>query len=100
VRNIAAVLLTLFAAIGLGLVVYGIIALNKDVTCGTQVMKPGQSCVSASGGSWDYEQQRAKNQRQAWLTIGGGAAVLLMCGAGAGWSVRRNRRASAPQAAA
>ncbi len=85
--------------IGVVLIVYGIVGLDKDVTCGGQVMKPGDSCVSLGngGGSRDYEQQHSKNQREAWLAIGGGGVLLLLGGAAAGFELRRRRRASAPQ---
>ena len=87
--------------LGAAIVGYGIYVLGRAEMCGEQVMKPGDTCVSVSGGgNWDYDALRARNQDTGWLAMAGGGAFLVLGGVGLVVQVRRrNRRAANPPVA-
>jgi hypothetical protein len=84
--------------IGIVLSIFGVIGLTSDVKCGDQVMKPGDTCVSVGngGGTRNYDEQKSKNERLDWISLGAG--VLFV--AGSTWlvvsGVRDRRRRAAP----
>jgi hypothetical protein len=98
VKNIIPTLLAMI--VGAAVLAYGVYVSGNDLVCGGQVMKPGDTCVSSDGHSWDYDALRARNQDKALLYMVGGGAFLVLGGAALVVQLRRrNRRAAQPPAA-
>jgi hypothetical protein len=92
-RAILGVLLLL--VIGGGLVVAGFGQTDSDeVTCGGQVMSPGDICTETSHGSstdYSYDEEKASGRQSGWVLVGIGG-VVLAGGVAAGVGVARGRR--------
>jgi hypothetical protein len=99
VKNIVGGVLGLI--LGGALIIFGVVTSNRAVTCGEQAMKPGDTCVSVTGGTGtDYDAQHAKDERRGLLAMGAGGVLVVLGGLAIGVQIRRNRRAAAPPAAA
>ncbi|OLB81665.1 MAG: hypothetical protein AUI14_02565 [Actinobacteria bacterium 13_2_20CM_2_71_6] len=79
--------------VGLALLVASAVYLNRDVTCGTVVMVPGQVCVDR-GKVVSFAQRKADGQRTGWFLLGGGVLLTLASGGYLGLLVRDRRRAA------
>jgi hypothetical protein len=76
-----ALVMILLTALGIGLLGTGIAATFDDVTCGTRVMAPGETCASIEkyrNVVRDYQEQQAKQDFVATVEIGMGAVILLI----------------------
>ena len=84
---------------GLGMLIVGALLLtDSQVKCGSKVLQPGQTCTTTRKGvttERTYEEQRSYNHRIGVFTTAGGPVVLLVCGAGLVFSVRKRRSARA-----
>jgi hypothetical protein len=82
--------------IGIVLLGFGLVSQGSDVTCGGQVMKPGDTCVSVGGGggSRDYDAQKSKNNQTALIEVGIGVLLIAVGGIRLGLQVRNQRRAA------
>ena len=87
---------TLGVLLGLFLFIAGIVGKNGDVKCGSEVMRPGNTCVTigGGGGSRDYDAQKSKNERTGWIEIGIGAVFLVGGGVWLVAEIRGRRRAA------
>jgi hypothetical protein len=73
---------------------------TDEVTCGGEVMVPGDICQETRGGStteYTYDEQKASDRSSGWVLVGIGG-VLLAAGLASGVAavVGRNRRSPAP----
>ncbi len=91
----------LYAVLGLlaggVLIVLSAVTASGPVRCGGEVMERGDSCVSVGrdSGTRDYDEQKARNRREAWLELGLGALLVLGGGGLLALRVRDRRRAAA-----
>jgi hypothetical protein len=97
-RSVLGVLLLL--AIGAGMVFAGVRQANSDeVTCGSQVMSPGDVCTETSNGSstdYGYDEEKASGRRSGWVLVGIGGLFLLVgavSGVGTARGVRKRQAA-------
>ncbi|MCP2262272.1 hypothetical protein LX15_006008 [Streptoalloteichus tenebrarius] len=89
--------------LGLVLIVVGISTLSEDeVTCGSRVMKPGDTCTTSKrrGGSTtrDYEEQKDSNETAGWALTIIGPIMFLGCGGVLTAAAVMSRRMKAAQA--
>jgi hypothetical protein len=69
---------------------------SQEVTCGGQVMSPGDVCESSNGTSNNYDEEKASQQSSGWIGVGiGGVVVALGVVVLVGAVVRRGRPAAA-----
>jgi hypothetical protein len=80
--------------VGGWLLITGILGLGVEVTCGKQVMVPGQVCVVGSAAK-SYAERKSDLQRPAWYRLGGGGLLVLAGGVVIGFTLRNRRRAAA-----
>jgi hypothetical protein len=73
---------------------------SEEVTCGGDVMVPGDICQEISGGStteYTYDEQKASNRESGWVLVAmGGVVLALGLAVGVSALVRRNRPVPAP----
>ncbi|MDI5982080.1 hypothetical protein [Amycolatopsis magusensis] len=93
----------LTTAVGLFLLVGGIVALSDDtVKCGSQTISEGDTCTETSwrtgpSNERTLAEQRGENTKTTWFLLGGGAFMLT---GGAFWTYTqfRKRPADPPHA--
>jgi hypothetical protein len=73
---------------------------TDEVTCGGEVMVPGDICQEVRGGStteYTYDEQLASSRSSGWVLVGiGGVALALGAAAGVGAVARRGRPVPVP----
>jgi len=95
VKNIVSAVILLL--IGVGLLVTGSVSLTSDVKCGDQVMRRGQICtdIGGGGGLRNYDAQKAKNERTAYVELVVGGLFLVGGGVWLASGIRDRRRRAA-----
>ncbi|WP_214408313.1 hypothetical protein [Pseudonocardia lacus] len=88
-------------ALGVFMVLGGIGQTTTDeVTCGGQVMAPGDICQEIRNGStteYTYDEQKENDRNSGWVLVGiGGVLTAIGLATGVATVVGRNRRAPAP----
>jgi hypothetical protein len=68
---------------------------SQEITCGGEVMAPGDYCVSSDGTRNDFEEEKASQRSSGWIGVGvGGVAVALGVFVLVGSVVRRGKPAA------
>ena len=69
---------------------------TQEITCGGDVMSPGDICNSSDGTSTNFEEEKASQQSAGWIGVGIGGLVVVLGVLGAvNAVVRRGRPAAA-----